>query len=85
VHFSADPTVRAPRVGVIGGKQVGPAVVRKRVSRRLREALRFLILDLPEGSRLVVRALPSADGAPVRELAEQLKSALAKLTSRREF
>ena len=69
-------------MGFTVGKSVGNSVIRHRVSRRLREAIRPLVTDLPAGSRVVVRALPEAAGASVTELREQLASALATLERR---
>jgi ribonuclease P protein component len=69
----------APKVGLVVGKQVGGSVTRKRVSRRLRAALRETLASFPQSSRLVVRALPGAAGAEVAELERQLRSALRKL------
>ena len=70
------------RIGFTVGKAVGNSVIRHRVTRRLREAVRPLLPDLPAGSRVVVRALPDAAGASVVELREQFASALAALRRR---
>lgn len=84
VHLSpaAVALTEPARVGFTVGKSVGNSVIRHRVSRRLREAIRPLVTDLPAGSRVVVRALPEAAGASVGELREQLASALATLQRR---
>lgn len=78
VGLGADPA----RVGFTVGKSVGNSVVRHRVTRRLREAVRPLLPDLPAGSRVVVRALPEAAGASVIDLREQIASALRTLQRR---
>ncbi|QGK71912.1 ribonuclease P protein component [Allosaccharopolyspora coralli] len=68
-----------PRVGFVVSKSVGVAVVRHRVSRRLRHLFRDLAPRLPGGTLVVVRALPSAAQASSRELGADLMSALTKL------
>lgn len=56
-----------PRVGLIVGRNVGNAVVRNRVKRRLRESMRGRLEGL--GPRdLVLRALPKAGSASWTEL-----------------
>ena len=70
------------RVGFTVGRSVGNSVTRHRVSRRLREAMRPLVADLPPGSRIVIRALPQAATASVADLREQIASALASVQRR---
>lgn len=65
-------------VGFVVSKAVGPAVVRNRVKRRLRHLMRARIDRLPEGTRLVVRALPSAAEQSAASLAGDLDAALTK-------
>jgi len=57
-------------------KAVGGAVVRHRVSRRLRHLLAPRLGALPAGAMLVVRALPPAATATSAELAGDLDGAL---------
>jgi ribonuclease P protein component len=53
-----------PRVGFVVPKAVGNAVVRKRVTRRLRHLVRDRLVGMPAGALVVVRALPpSADAS----------------------
>lgn len=66
------------RVGLVVSKAVGSAVVRNRVKRRLRHVMRERITQVPEGTAIVVRALPAAAEASSRQLAEQLDAALAR-------
>lgn len=54
----------APRAGLIVGRSVGGSVQRHRVSRRIRGALRKVISEVPQGSLIVIRALPGADTSP---------------------
>ena len=69
----------APRVGFVVSKRIGNAVVRNRVTRRLREIIRPAI---------VVRALPGIDAQPFSALKDDVDSALGsasgKLARRRE-
>ncbi|GAA2821871.1 ribonuclease P protein component [Saccharopolyspora taberi] len=69
----------SPRVGFVVSKAVGTAVVRHRVSRRLRHLMRDRLALLPAGTLVVVRALPPAADAPSRDLGSDLDAALRKL------
>lgn len=71
---SGDDT--SPRVGFVVSKAVGGAVVRNRVKRRLRHlvAARLAEQPLPDGTLVVVRALPLA-AAATDSLAADLASA----------
>ena len=70
---------RPARVGFVVGKAVGPAVSRNRVKRRLRHLVRERLTELPDGARLVVRALPPAAAAPYDGLRGDLGRALQRL------
>ena len=78
----------APRVGFVVSKRIGNAVVRNRVTRRLREIIRPHLATLPAGSAIVVRALPGIDEQPFSALKADVDSALrsasGKLARRRE-
>ena len=74
---SGTPSGRASRVGFVVSGKVGNAVVRHRVTRRLRVLARPLLVDLPAGSELVVRALPAAAAASSAELGRDLRGAAA--------
>ena len=65
------------RAGLVVSRAVGGSVVRHAVSRRLRHLLRERLVQLPAGSRLVVRAAPSAAAAGSAELGADLDAALA--------
>jgi ribonuclease P protein component len=75
-----DP-VDAPfaEVGFVVSKGVGNAVVRHRVTRRLRALVAARIEGWPAGSRVVVRALPPAATASSAALAEDLDACLRRL------
>jgi ribonuclease P protein component len=79
VHLHTDSmSSLPPLVGLVVSKAVGNAVVRNRVKRRLRHQVRPLLGTLPEGSSMVLRALPAAASASSAELAEELTSTLAR-------
>ena len=71
-----------PRVGLIVSTAVGNAVVRHRVSRRLRHVAGRLIADIDPGVDIVVRALPGAATATFEDLERQIESAFGKLRLR---
>ena len=79
VHLLLDEPALAStaRAGFVVSKAVGNAVVRNRVRRRLRHLVRPLLAGLPEGSLLVVRALPPAAEASFAALGADLEAALA--------
>lgn len=53
--FGTDPV----RIGITVGKDCGNSVSRHRISRRIRAAVRPWIDELPLGSAVVIKALPS--------------------------
>lgn len=66
---------RPARFGFIVSKQVGNAVVRNTVRRRLKDACARQ-LPLPDGIDIVIRALPSAAGAPFADLLSDVERAI---------
>ncbi|MFD6567508.1 ribonuclease P protein component [Micromonospora profundi] len=72
------------RAGFVVSKAVGNAVVRNKVRRRLRALVRERLAALPDGSTLVVRALPAAAEASYPRLAADLDAAVAVARSPRE-
>lgn len=70
-------------VGFVVGRQVGPAVIRNLVRRRLRHLVRDRLAQLPPGSRLVIRARPGAAVRSYQELGRDLDAVLGRLTLRR--
>ncbi|MDQ6875625.1 MAG: ribonuclease P protein component [Actinomycetota bacterium] len=79
-----DGSPRKPaRVGFVVGRTVGGAVLRNRVSRRLRHLMANRLAQLPEGARLVVRALPPAAAADSAALGLDLDAALRRLAGTR--
>lgn len=76
-HLSvAAESMETPKVGFVVSKQVGSAVVRNRVKRRLRHLSREWLAQLPAGSTLVVRALPVSAAATSDRLRSDLRRAL---------
>lgn len=72
-------TGSAPRVGFVVSKAVGTAVVRNRVKRRLRHAMRERMDRLPAGSLLVVRAQAPAATTSYPELVADLDRCLQRV------
>jgi len=71
------------RAGFVVSRSVGGAVVRNQVKRRLRHLVRDRLAGLPAGTRLVVRALPSAADRSYEDLGRDLEAALAGALRRR--
>ena len=65
------------RVGFVVSKKVGNAVVRNRVTRRLREIVRPHLETLPAGSAIVLRTLPGIQDQEFAALKDDVDSALA--------
>ncbi len=70
------PAAAGPRAGFVVGKAVGNSVVRHRVTRRLREAVRGQLPRLPDTADLVVRARPEAATAGFDVLRRDLAAGL---------
>jgi ribonuclease P protein component len=66
------------RFGFIVAKNVGGAVVRNRIRRRLKAASFDLLPGVPAGTEIVFRALPASVSASWPELVEELSNALVK-------
>lgn len=77
VHPGTDD--RPARAGLVVGRGVGCAVVRHRISRRLRHLLADRLDRLPGGTDVVVRAQPAAASASSAELGSDLDAALSRL------
>lgn len=79
VHLLLDEPAQAmtARAGFVVSKAVGNAVVRNKVRRRLRHLVRPLLADLPDGTTIVVRALPAAATADFPALSTDLEAALS--------
>jgi len=69
---------QVPRFGFIVSKQVGGAVVRNTVRRRLKAVCAEVLGDAVPSGDVVIRALPSAADAPYAELRNDVRRCLAK-------
>ena len=72
--------VAGARVGLTVSSKVGGAVTRNRIKRRLREAVRLELADLPPVD-LVIVARASASTASVEELRGWLRGAATRMRS----
>ena len=77
VLYAADNGMDHSRLGLVVSRKVGPAVVRTRWKRCLREAFRLAQHELPKGLDLVV--LPRPQATPTMPL---VRESLQKLTER---
>ena len=80
---SALPTAvaRDARFGFIISKQVGTAVVRNTVRRRLKAICAEFLDTVPEGTDIVIRALPASAGADFAELRADVARCLNRLVA----
>jgi len=76
-------TPSGARAGFVVGKAVGNSVVRHRVTRRLRAAVREELHRLPPTADLVVRARPEAGTADSTVLRRDLAAGMDRLLSGR--
>jgi ribonuclease P protein component len=70
-----------PVIGFVVTKAIGPAVVRNRVKRQLRHLMRSRLHEVPPGTRLVVRALPSSASRARQDIAADLDRALSQASA----
>ena len=75
---AAEPRLRVPRVGLTVSSKVGGAVVRNRVKRKLREAVRNELSGLPAVDMVIV-ARASAVSGSVADFREWLKRAAVRM------
>lgn len=73
--------VRGARFGFIISKQVGTAVVRNTVRRRLKAICAEFLDTVPEGTDIVIRALPASAGADFTELRADVVRCLNRLVA----
>lgn len=70
---------RVARFGFIISKQVGTAVVRNTVRRRLKAVCAEALPRVPQGTDVVIRALPASATASYAELRSDVHRCLARL------
>jgi len=78
VLYVAPNEIGWTRVGITVSGRVGNAVVRNRVRRRLREAMRARLPMLRHGKDLVIAARPASATATWAELVEALDKVLTR-------
>ena len=79
VHVQADEERNSRLVGfVVPKREIKRANGRNRVKRQLRHLMRERLADLPEGSRIVVRASSKALGVSSKELGAHLDRVMAR-------
>jgi ribonuclease P protein component len=83
VHYAGGDPASPALVGFVVARAVGGAVGRNRVKRRLRGLMAHEVTALPDGSLVVVRALPDAAEATSAELSGDLSEALSAARSPR--
>ena len=86
MHQRGDVVIQGgPRFGLVVSKQVGNAVTRHAVSRKLRNVVlqRELVDKFERSFDVVIRALPPAAAATSDELARDLEKALDKAQKKR--
>lgn len=76
------PGMDCTSVGFIVSRAVGDAVTRHRVTRQLRHLMRERYRALPDGTGVVVRALPAAAGRTSVVLGSALDHALGRALQR---
>lgn len=76
---AAEASSLSARVGFVVSRQLGGAVARNRIRRRLRHLVRERLTRLPAGSLLLVRARPAAAEATYAVLGADLDRGLARL------
>jgi ribonuclease P protein component len=82
VHAHRSNGSSPARAGFIVGRAVGGSVVRTRVTRQLRHLMVPHLEGLPDGTDVVVRALPPAAEASAADLSRDLSSGVRRVMSR---
>ena len=77
-YVSNSEEQRSPRIGFIVSRQVGGAVMRNPIRRRLKAVCAEALPTLRPGSDIVIRALPSAANVDFSELRDDVVRCLAR-------
>ena len=78
VHLLSQESDESAMVGFVVSKAVGNAVMRNRVKRQLRRASSPLAASLPQGTTVVVRALPAAAECSYAQLTKDLSACVSR-------
>ncbi|GAA1466953.1 ribonuclease P protein component [Microbacterium thalassium] len=77
-YVVAGESDRPSRFGFIVSRQVGSAVVRNTVRRRLKAVCAESLTDIRPGGDIVIRALPAAATASFHDLRDEVSRCLAR-------
>jgi ribonuclease P protein component len=83
MYVRRSPVASPARFGFIVAKNVGGAVQRNLVRRRMKAAAYSLVSDVAPGTDVVVRALPGADSIPWETLRTEITDAITASRARR--
>lgn len=78
------PTIPGVRVGLTVGRVLGPAVLRNRIKRRMREAVRAHLALLPSEVDLVLLPRKSVATLPYPELSQEVAAIFGRVSDRIE-
>jgi len=78
VLYMAPNDLEQTRVGITVSRRVGKAVVRNRIRRRLREAVRARWARLPDSADVVIAARPASANASWSELTAAVDDVLSR-------
>lgn len=77
-YVTASDDAQSTRFGFIVSRQVGSAVVRNTIRRRLKSVCAGVLTDVPPGTDVVIRALPAAATADYTQLRDDVVRCLSR-------